>query len=614
VSMASKRNLILAAMVALLLFAAWLRLRSWVDFVEWPDEVWSVWHVRGTLHDALLRTPYDWPPLFTLTSWLWVQIAGAKLEASRYLMILVSLVGVACAYRAAREGLDALTPSPSPSGRGEQETPKQQPLLPPLIAALVYAVTGFALFTSIEVRAYAVLYTLGALTMWLMLRWLKRPTLGRSIPLAVTLALMLYTSYTAVAFGIYLALFALWMKPKFFMRWLGMGLAVLVLVVPIAPGFLNASAGRVNIPAGALLPFSEQMLLIYRQFGGQTAFWIPLIAAMIALAVAFVRRPDSRRLIVGLLGWVLAPAAAYVALRYREYVSPRYLWWVLLGLALFIGAAAVYLPRYLRWAATAFLVVMAIFPVDFNDYRIGIRSAAPMRAMMDWLADRIHPGDVVVIDPNCDCGEPHVWDYFLPQYFPGGLPIVTQPGDAARVWYLSEDGAQDPALLNAVNAGRNVGEFVGPWYFLLRLYEGAPLVEGADFGGRVSLRGAEMIGNRRAFAEGEALTVRLWWAAVEPLDADYSFSLALIDNRGNIVAQADGPAPIPSSQWEVGKAYPDSRSLTIPTGLDFITDYRLVVTVYQWWDGVRLRPAANDLWDTTSDDYLVLQTVTVKAW
>ncbi len=589
-----RRNTILAAMVILLLFAVWLRLRFWVDFVEWPDEVWSVWHVRGTLNDALLRTPYDWPPLFTVTSWLWVQIAGATLEASRYLMILISLVGIACTYRAAHYAFRQFTPA--------------------LLSALVYAVTGFAIFTSIEVRAYAVLYALGAAAVWLVLRWLKMPDLRRSVPLVVTLVMMLYTSYTAIVFVGYLALFALWMKPRLFRQWLILGLGVLVLILPLVPGFLNASAGRINIPAGALLPFGDQMTLIYRLFGGQPAFFISLIVAAVVVLVAFVRHTESRRLFLALIPWVLAPVLAYVALRYREYVSPRYLWWVLLGLALFIGAAAAYAPRPLRWIALVFFVVLPLFPVDFNDYRLGIRSAAPMRAMMGWLAERIQPGDALVIDPNCDCGEPHVWDYFLPQYFPGGLPIVAEPGDAARVWYLSEDGAQDTRLVTAINNGRNAGEFVGPWYFLLRLFEGAPLREGADFGGRVALRGAEIVGQRRAFAEGEALTVQLWWAAVEPLDADYSFSVALIDSHGNIISQADGPAPVPSSQWEMGKAYPDSRILRIPTGLNFITDYRLVVTVYQWWDNLRLTPAENEFWRTTPDDYLLLQTITIKAW
>lgn len=601
-SLRNRRLWLLAGLTALLLFAGWLRLRSFVDFVEWPDEVWSVWHVRGTLGDALLRTPYDWPPLFTLTSWLWVQVVGPRLEASRYLMILISLLGVAFCYRAARALFSA----------------EKQDAQWGFLVALIYAVGGFSLFTSIEVRAYAVLYVLGPLALWLMLRWLHKPTLRRSIPLILTLAAMIYTSYTSVIFVGLVATLALWLRPHLWLRWLGVGLGIVLVALPILPKFLSVSAGRVNIQAGGILPFADQMAEIYRLFGGATAFYIPLGLAVLALVVFLLMRPASRRLTLALLVWAAAPVGAYFVLHYQEYVSTRYLWWVMIGLALLIGWAAVHLPRPVRWLTVAFFVAMPLFPVDFSTYRIGIRGAAPMRAMLGWLQERIRPGDVLVIDPNCNCGEGHVWDYFLPQYFPSGwLPIVRQPGDAARVWYLYESGAQDPDVAKAVNDGRVSGEFVGPWYFSLRLFEGAPLQTGIAFGDRVELRGAEIVGNRTTFAEGETLEVRLWWGAAVPLDVDYSFSLALIDGHGNIVAQSDGPIsgqPQQTSQWQPGQVYTDTRSLRVPDNLDFITDYRLVVTVYQWWDGTRLVPAANALYPTTRDAYLVLKTITIKAW
>lgn len=59
-------------LVVAALFVAWLRLRHMVDFVEWPDEIWSLWHVRGTFSEAMSRIPYDWPPLFSLLAWAWM--------------------------------------------------------------------------------------------------------------------------------------------------------------------------------------------------------------------------------------------------------------------------------------------------------------------------------------------------------------------------------------------------------------------------------------------------------------------------------------------------------------------------------------------------------------
>jgi len=100
----------LFAMIALLLFAGWLRTQHLVSFYEWPDEIWSLWHVQGSFAEAMSRVPYDWPPLFSIMTWVWMQFVGLTLEASRYFMILLALLGVIFTFRAAQALIAAIAP------------------------------------------------------------------------------------------------------------------------------------------------------------------------------------------------------------------------------------------------------------------------------------------------------------------------------------------------------------------------------------------------------------------------------------------------------------------------------------------------------------------------
>ncbi len=245
-----------------------------------------------------------------------------------------------------------------------------------------------------------------------------------------------------------------------------------------------------------------------------------------------------------------------------------------------------------------------------------------MRMVLSWFAEHIRPGDVVIKDPYCVCGVPIAWDYFLPQYFPqGDLPWATEPGTHSRVWYLTTTGwKQDEKLKASIVDGRKESIFVGPWNFLLRLYEGPPLWQGVGFGNEVALNGFEIPDNRTTFRENETVQVKLWWSALKKPDMDYSISLAVFDQDGKPMAQDDGPAhaegtPEQMTDWTPGKYYEDYRTFTMPVGAPGI-NYTLVVTVYNWQTGKRLTPAANTSFPFSSvnPDYLLLQKFSVVSY
>jgi hypothetical protein len=598
------KNVRIASITLVLLLAAALRMHGVIEFIEWPDEIFTVWNAQGTLADRLIHIDPYWPPLHGYLVWGWRQIAGDSLEVQRFLSMLIGLLALAFVYKAAH----TLNPKAA------------------LPAALAYAVMGYAVFSGVDVRGYSLLLLFLPLALWQTLRWLRAPTRKRAVLVMLGVAGMLYSGFSAPAFIAFLTLWVLLTRPRLFPYWVGIGVGVFILVLPIVPQFLMQNVlGRFAVVPAPLPPFFEALAGIYRDFGGSIAFLVLLAAAAIIVAAAAVRYPHVRRKALLLTLWVLFPALLYVTVANRDFWRPRYMWWVLPGLACFIGYAAALLIRFakhtsLNRAARALPLValtgLLLIPVDDSNYRLSVTESPPFRSVFAWFAERLRPGDVLIVDPYCTCGGAEGWSLFVPQYFPTGyLPIVDRPGDASRVWYLSNDGWQrDQELLAEIEHGRTPSIFVGPWFFLLRLYEGAPWREGVDFGGQVRLHGFEIERNLTALRERERFNVRLWWAAAEALNADYSISLAVLDPNGQVVAQADGPARAPNtpeatSSWLPGTIYEDVRTLELPGDLNS-GPYRLVITVYQWWDGVRLLPAS----DALENGYMLLTTLDVVAF
>lgn len=105
-----------------------------------------------------------------------------------------------------------------------------------------------------------------------------------------------------------------------------------------------------------------------------------------------------------------------------------------------------------------------------------------------------------------------------------------------------------------------------------------PLV--ASFGGQITLLGYDP-----PSAGGEGLT--LYWRAEGSPAADYTVFVHLLDPRGQVVAQADGPpvgGAYPSSLWEAGEIIIDRHSLpALPSG-----QYTVLVGLYRTDTGERL--------------------------
>ncbi len=595
------------ALTGIVLLAVGLRTTHLIKFTDWNDEVWSLWHVRGTLSESLSRVPADWPPLFSIITWGWLQVAGPKLEIARYMMVLLAALNVATFYRAALAWLRLAGFS--------------RPRLAAALAALLMAGTGYAVLTGVEVRAYGLLLWLGAGALWACARWVQRPeSLWRSLTVAVLFALMFGTSFTAAPFLLLMSGLVLIHRPQLIRRWVGVGLLSAALATPFLLQFLQNASGRLD-RSKEMPAFSEAVGLMYSQFTGS---WVVALVFAIGCALFVLmafRRPGARRWLLALLMWSLLPLAGYWFIGSPEFYTPRYWWWVLPALLLVIAGAAVWLPKRLQMVSLVLAVGIGFIPVDFTQYRVGLTGSPPIRQMLEWLQPRLRPGDVLIRDPQCACGDEVPWDYFMGLYFPtGDLPIVETPLGHRRVWYLATTGwPQDEDLRRAIERGRLAQEFIGPWNFLLRLYEGPPAPGAAVFGDVLNFNGYEIEGNREVFREDDTLHLRLWWSATATIDRDYTVSVTVLDRRGQVVAQSDGQPTSPTTPatmtaWKVGQVYLDEREIRLPAGLEE-GSYRLLLTVY-WWETVeRLPVRSSGQWVVSErDHYLILQDFRIMAF
>lgn len=514
-------------------------------------------------------------------------------------------------YQAARQWL-GLLPSVTP----------QRAQVGALAAATATAVMGYPILASVEVRGYGLLILLGMITLWRTGVWLRVSTACNAAIVALSMVLMFYTSYTALPFYLVLTLFAALYSllarsgaplRRLAIGWMAIGVSVGMLILPEALRFLRVAPEHVRAASMTIDPSPQLLQRLYTEFGGSAVSLVIFAIAAAATTWLFIRNRTLRWLSLVMLGWALLPFLVYLVPGSGGYLATRYLWWTLPALVLLIGFATLAFSPTTRLVAVGGLALIAFLPVDFASYRVGQTGSPPIHTTLAWLAERIRPNDVIIQDPLCACGDAMVWDYFTPQYFPNGeLPLVTEPGDHARVWYLSTEGwGYNETLHREITSWRSAAEFVGPWNFLLRLYEGPPLREGISFGDQITFHGYTLEDNRQTIGEGDTLRLKLWWSAAQEVSQDYSFSLAVLDGEGQLVAQNDAPplspnTPSRTSVWTPETAYEDTRELHLPGNLRG-GNYTLVLAVYQWWDGVRLVPSANSHFAVSPQALLTLR-------
>lgn len=593
------RDLFLVVLALLIIAASRVPLMRSVE--PEGDEINNLYLSIGTPAEIIARTPYDWVPGGFLVMGAWQNLVGQHPFALRWLPLFVFLLGCAFTYRLLLRW------------RGSDGA---------LLGLLSYGALGLHIFMSLYMRGYSYPVALLPCALWLTARYFDRPRFGRARALALVMVAMFYTQMTSAVAFVMLGLYTLLVYRARVWRWWLPALIALPLAIPEIVRQRSVLGGRLDSLSTIDLPaLPEAYADLFTSYMGTAAtpFWLVLLVVATVLIVLreHLRRPRAWAL---LLWALLMPVVLYLLNPLLGFFSGRYSWWVGCGIALLVAWGLAYLPRFGRWGAMIVLALLCFAPFDAGRYLV-VRG--PLLENYRWWVDHLRAGDVVLHDPANDCGEPEKWEMYTRVFFPQGLQFVSTPADERRVWFITFDGSQTPALFDAVQQGRIAGRFVGTPDCLFRLYEAPPDRAGIPFENGMRFHGVDVIDAQDGLwtapvlrREGESLRVRLWWSADGMIDRDYSVGLYLFDSSGAMIAQIDSApqltlpegAPTETSRWQTGTVYVEERTLMIPYPAARGT-YRLALAVYGWWDNVRLAAPGVD-----TDGTLTLIPVEVAAW
>lgn len=185
------------------------------------------------------------------------------------------------------------------------------------------------------------------------------------------------------------------------------------------------------------------------------------------------------------------------------------------------------------------------------------------------------------------------WD--LGQYF-----VVALEVSAGEKWEVRSFKSEGPIVLLYGNTKVQVAGFRRSSSLLCRLVpqERCPFEPAGkgelvpqrhvevNFGGLINLVGYDL-------NPEEPLRLTLYWRAINAVPEDYSVFIHVLDEKGQKVAQSDGPpfwlTAMGTSSWVPGCIYRDERVLDVPEG-----KYKLAVGLYRWQDLSRLPAGDKD--------------------
>jgi hypothetical protein len=305
---------------------------------------------------------------------------------------------------------------------------------------------------------------------------------------------------------------------------------------------------------------------------------------------------------------------------FLAFFSPRYAWWVMIGIALLTAYGLARLPGIVRLGAGFLLIGMAFVAVPIphiDDF------VPPLGTNLEWLKDHLQQGDAIVVDPSNTCGPSESWDYYIRLYFPTGLLIVNDPTGYRRVWYVTFEQREDPTLLTQVTEHHVPDRFVGPPGCIFRLFQAPPDIQGVLFENGMRFHGADIIDSDGLVwnapitrHEGETVHIRLWWSVDKPIAQDYSVGTYVINSKGNLLSEVNAApmltspegAPVETSQWQPGQYYIEERDLTLPYPT-VKSSAGIYLAVYFWQDGKRLNAPGVD-----ENGLLLLRKIQIMAW
>lgn len=567
-------------LTAIVLLAFGLRLPQLGDQPVWWDESYSWFLAKMDLASMVQATSVDiHPPLYYWLLHFWVQVAGESEYALRFLSLGASVVTVALVVHFAR---------------------KVHSTRLALVAGLLAVLSPIWVNYAQEARMYALetaTTLLASLFFFRILAALQEDGIS-GVPRRWWLwyifwaAVSLWLDYFPVFVFFFHNVFVLgwlWLayprdRGRFFVRWIGAQALVAIFYAPwmfvALPQVTGYGFGNVSAPS-----LQEQIVHLWRAFTvgmgsrdsslllGQTlagTLETPLLVGLLVIALGgvillalsggFRRRGRLDLVPCLLLGHVLVPIAAFLAIiSIRPFFHVRYILVATPALYLLLGLAVLAYGRWRRWLLVptgAFAIGTLL--VGYLSFQTNPEFAKDdARPALQFIATQLTGRDLVL------WGTPHPFIYyydlpaeethFLAKWKTDPRQLAKVAYDKQRVfWVQWMVGGEDPwgvmpFLLE--KHGRRVGQALFPgfrvtWFDLaldgdFSLGEFEPLA--VSYGDAIRLEAAAFGGDgeKRSLPSGQAAWVSLRWQAMERPKEDLKFSIKVLDEQENVVAQSD---------------------------------------------------------------------------
>ncbi len=609
----SSRGIHLFRASLILILIAYSRFMLLPDLFFDQDEVWSVWLASASLDEILGRNPFDSPPGFYIILSIWHFFTGMTPFAMRVFMILLFMLNNAFLFVFTRRLFKGNSAG--------------------YLSMLAYSGSGYIIYLSILLRPYLPVMMLFPLVLYLTDLYFDKPDMRRGVLLGLIIAGMWYINLSVIFAYLIMGLYSLFKDWRSILHWILPGVVAFVVALPELWSKFSTVFERTSQVFDANLP--PLPIALYERyldyFGTQAIIW--MIVLVIAILLILISKKTKKSHLVWLIIWIIGgPILLYVThSRTNFFMFARYGWWIAPGFALLIAYGLSALNQNFQFIAGIGLAILLFQPQPIVDYKEPIPD---FEASFEWLQQVYGSGDVVIVDPNCQCNRPEVWDYYERVYFPNGLNIVHEESDNQRnIWYFRTIDHEDPILFNKIQESRLAGIFSGSPGFFLQLYTAPPDVEGILFENGLRFHGYEVLNDDTLHidnaiinkAEGENLRLRLWWSVDEPIEQDYSVGIQVWSEQWGVFAQDDqSPLPIflqpnlydygnppgTMTAWTPHTYYVEERVISLPYETRLRrTQFTVFMTVYQWWDGIRITAD-----ETNEDDLLPLFDFTIVAW
>lgn len=599
--------LVLTVLVLLVLFALLLRGASARYLRE--DEAIAFAGTAGDLASTVEFQRRDvHAPLWFVAfhGWQWWLGVGDDELPSRLFSVLLSTLTLAVTYRLGRRWFGTWQAG--------------------LCSMIALGTLAYFYLYGLEIRPYALVMLVAALSMWSLERWLRRGTWRSAVVYALTVTVMLYLHYFGTFLtlmqGLYALVFLVWRRPQGWRRRMGQGMVAAALAfglwLPWLPTFVaqvrhvsqlvsEAEARAIQGLGMASTTLRTDWQSLTR-FAALTTNGLPVLYGVtVVTGMALLWRRRHYWLVVA---WGLGvPGSMFAVNLLVPVYEPRYASTLVPGVGLLVGVS---LATLLEWtlrvaprlrtalfvaATTLFAITAAITAPS------GVPDHLPARDFLTEMQALYQPGDGIIFD---NVIYELTGAYLYRKYAPSFLEVlrsearanVTESALSADersprcVWFITDSwfakAETTRPRFEQIAAKRPLQNVIGiPDRYLIQRVCAPPLVEPAVFGDTLRFLGAEVL-----TAAEQRITLKLWWDVLRPPTADYSFSVRLIDASGTQVAQADGPLTdfygqpaLPTSALVPSVYYIDRREMALSRPAPSGAQYWLELIVYQWWDG-----------------------------